>query len=30
MKWIDKKIPALGGKTPREVVMDLNSKQLLV
>ena len=30
MKWIDEKIPALGGKTPREAVRDPNSKQQLI
>ena len=30
MKWIDEKIPALGGKTPREAARDPDSKQQLI
>ena len=30
MKWIDEKIPAFGGKTPKEDARDPNSKQHLI
>ena len=30
MKWIDEKIPALGGKTPREAARDPDSRQQLI
>ena len=30
MKWIDEKIPALGGKTPREAARDPDSKHQLI